>query len=897
MDLGCLDLGCLDLGCNPVTEKQSNESSSVDLQKKSGDCEESVMATTKFGKTKVSKETGQSTLNAVNKSTSQIRKPNRKGSSPLNWFPRKKTESYLKRKIRLLQEVGGMNSTLDETLCDSSPHYSRVLREKIAAREAAHKAMEARKAALVEASWCRILRAARIQSKEAELLLLKVEKNVEEAFEAATAMGVIMYDRPDCPQKAVEIESSSVNIGGTPTHTVTASFETAFDVDKQVAAAVKTACIRLANCPSSLNKDEFRDLLRKINQNPVISEADQELSEFSSECESDTGTELESEFQRDGSASEGSNNKMLDTGLRQRKCKDKGSPDIKFVKLVDMMLERLKCLQDNELASLATIVATCGLNAVLVEVENSKLSDPATMKYSNMESFKGQNMRKQVTTELPSLDKFLVKHMSRLEREVQEAKNTRKNEVEEGSGENQKGSENRVDHLNSNPTLLDTVPGLGSILVKHASNLEKEIQKAKSKSGIAFENEHEQLKNKKDVTELPSLDKFLVKHVSRLEREVQEAQNKRKGKPREVSKENKEGSVDRVDMNSNVTLSEATPGLGSILLKHSSKLEKEIAQAKKTSGEEFEEVNKKLRDKQHEPEVPSLDKCLVKHVSRLEREVQEAKSTRKTDPVETNTTANFDGVMDSSQDIANTSDMVNSSCINEKQVDKENIDSNTQGDGVKDETVKEKLEIENTEQSLVTKNMSRIERARLETLEAFSCQDGKNYSSLDKVLVKPVHRLEREKMQALALGRGYGIQKDQKKQGGTDVSDCESLDKVLVKHISRLEKEKIGLGKKEELVKVERRDLHNEKSVDGLDQILVKHQSRLEKEKLAFSQHLGDQIKPIESRREAMQRELQESWGGLSLGNSIRPHVSRLEREKAAWIKAEEEEQIQGRIE
>lgn len=54
-----------------------------------------------------------------------------------------------------------MTSTLDETLGDSNPHYSRVLREKIAAREAALTAMEARKAALVEASWCRILKASR----------------------------------------------------------------------------------------------------------------------------------------------------------------------------------------------------------------------------------------------------------------------------------------------------------------------------------------------------------------------------------------------------------------------------------------------------------------------------------------------------------------------------------------------------------------------------------------------------------------------------------------------------------------------------------------------------------------------------------------------------------------
>lgn len=54
-----------------------------------------------------------------------------------------------------------MNLTLDQTLESSNPHYSKVLKEKMAAKEAAHKAMEARRAALVEASWCRILKAAR----------------------------------------------------------------------------------------------------------------------------------------------------------------------------------------------------------------------------------------------------------------------------------------------------------------------------------------------------------------------------------------------------------------------------------------------------------------------------------------------------------------------------------------------------------------------------------------------------------------------------------------------------------------------------------------------------------------------------------------------------------------
>ncbi|KAI3956017.1 hypothetical protein MKW92_046820 [Papaver armeniacum] len=71
---------------------------------------------------------------------------------------------------------------------------------------------------------------------------------------------------------------------------------------------------------------------------------------------------------------------------------------------------------------------------------------------------------------------------------------------------------------------------------------------------------------------------------------------------------------------------------------------------------------------------------------------------------------------------------------------------------------------------------------------------------------------------------------------------------------------------------------------------MVKHQSRLEKEKFAAALSSGDQTKHSEVRRKALERELQDAWGGLSLGNSVRPHVSRLEREKAAWMKADQEE-------
>ncbi|KAK6916356.1 hypothetical protein RJ641_019217 [Dillenia turbinata] len=715
-----MDLGCLDLGCLTVQDKQGKDevldSTSSTNNRGSGGTE-SVIASFKFSKNKSPREAGQSTSSPLNKFTSQIKKPPHRKASPLNWYPRKKVESYLKRKIRLLQEVGGMNSTLDETLNDANPHYCRVEREKIAARQAARKAMEARKAAMVEASWCKILRAARIQCKEAEALLLKAEKSVAEAFEAATAVGVIMYDKADDPRKLCEVESSSVTKGGSTMHTIKASLETAFEVDKEVAAAVKSAFIKLANCPT-VKKEEFKDLLRKISENPDTDGNSSDVSELS-ECESDNGSEFDPQND-DGFVDEDSTSRMLSTESGQRKFRKKQLSD-KFntAKLVDMMLERLKCLQEDELASLATIVATCGLNAALAEVENHKehnfqfASDYTfnmaysssrrmssmgigNVKSSDLDSSNDGHMRKQqVESELPSLDKFLVKRMSKLEREVQEAKNTRKNMSEE-----------MVDY------------------VKKSDHRER------------------------DVEEVPSLDTFLVKHVSRLEREIEEARNRRK---------------------------------------------------------------------------------------------------------------------------------------NEKQSEKENINLNN-------------------------KALDNNDTVSAEVVETFSVPDGKMgvnelETSLDRILVKPMHKIEMEKMQALSLGIGE-IQRQQKKQGGSNTGTCEGLDKVLVKHVSRLEREKIALGSKEDEIRVNRRNVNTRIEAGeegGLDQVLVKHKSKLEREKMAAAaQELDEKPRTsVSQRREARERELQEAWRGLSLGKTseeagglhqvLVKHKSRLEREKMAAVQQQDE--------
>ncbi|KAI3413124.1 uncharacterized protein J3R85_016488, partial [Psidium guajava] len=667
----------------------------------------------------------------------------------------------------------------------------------MAARDAAHQAMEARKAALVEASWSRILQAARIHSKEAESLLQTAEKNAAEAFEAATAMGVIMYDTPNCSRQSTKIQASSVNGGGSTTHTVTASFETAFEVEREVAAAVKSAFIRLANCPS-FSKDEFRDLLQKISQNPDTGENNQELREFSSEYDSGSGSDFETASQKNAISSLYLNpNKPLE-GTRQRKNKRRQSLEkLTMAKLVEMMVERLKRLQEGELSSLATIVATRGLNAALAEIENGK--DPGgAAGFSNASAL-------------------------------------------------------------STSRRMSSSCGAAGFSNASALSISRRMSSsgAESAKNYNYQSFLDAQARKNQAPELPSLDKFLVKHKSKLEIEVEKAKSRKKlGNETvgsacitgEVSSEitstqNRSLEKDCGNAGVNAPSSESVPDFGSMLIKHSSKLEKEIAEMKRNRGKEYEPTlkgkNGVLSLAEDASGVPSLDKVLVKHGSRLEREVEEAKNRRKNRSVE--------------------------GCeMSSSYKESEEVDVNSVQDC---ETIgKENLDVRNI--------------AREETEE-----------SLDKILVKPLHRLEREKLQALSSRSNYEYQKHQKKRYGHNLDDCGSLDEILVKHVSTLEKEKMRTKSEEGFSVKTRSDAHLPVNAEGgLHQILVKHKSRLEREKIAAATQQEQINNDYVTRREARERELHEAWGGLGLGNSMKPHLSKLEREKAAWIKAEEEE-------
>ncbi|GAB2219331.1 hypothetical protein Drorol1_Dr00006966 [Drosera rotundifolia] len=705
MDLGCLDSGCVSLYDDKRVAADPSGSSADSPNSKSNP----------------SKDSPRSSGSAWSRFTSQIKKPSQRRTSPLNWFPRTKVDSYLNRKIKSLQEAGGMNSTLDETLGDSNPHYCRVEREKMAAREAARKAMEARKAAMVEASWCRILRAARIQSKEAETKLLNAEKNVAEALEAATAKGVIMYDTLDCPRKKFVLETPNLKGKASTTHTIRASFETAFDVDKQVASALKTAFVRLANSSPSSNREEFKDLLKRISEIPDTGDL-----EFSSEYDSDMELDSEEEAQYDELRSAKSSTPQVSTAkARRMSLKARQSPQKYNISyLVDMMFERLKCLQEDELASLATIVATSGLNAVLAEVESHRQYDQSSTTSGTSVNF---------ARKMPAYGAAAIRNSS-------------------------------IDFFMNGPTRKNLVE-----------------------------------------PEVPSLDKFLVKRMTKLEREREEARNSRKSGSTEAELINHEKSRISTD-----TLLD----LGSMLVKHSSTLEKEKVEMKRMPETRFKSGRSSRAKEEFSEAVPSLDKCLVKHVSRLEREVEEAKMRRDNafiviTPEEIRT---------------------NMSCS-----DKENYDVNKKA-------------------GLVDPNLA---------------ADRKGHEH---------EKTAEEKLCALGTGKWKARRK--KQQGENNDANCESLDKVLVKHVCRLEKEKMELQTMgEDSMKVRIKENANglHKADGGLDQILVKHRSRLEREKLSAAEHSEELPRSSVSRREARERELQEAWGGISLGNSMKPHVSRLE--------------------
>ena len=103
----------------------------------------------------------------------------------------------------------------------------------------------------------------RIPYMAAALELQKAEKKADEAMAAAAALGVHLGNGPRNPSLVSKPADLSSGSGGAANHNISATLETAFDVDKEVAAALKAALLRHT---SDLKDAELRNAMRLIKE-------------------------------------------------------------------------------------------------------------------------------------------------------------------------------------------------------------------------------------------------------------------------------------------------------------------------------------------------------------------------------------------------------------------------------------------------------------------------------------------------------------------------------------------------------------------------------------------------------------------------------------------------------
>jgi hypothetical protein len=665
----------------------------------------------------------------------------------------------------------------------------------------------------------------------------KAKLHATEAFEKARVLGVMMYDRPDCPNQQYEVESSA-QTGEKSTHKVTTSFQTGFEVDMEVAAALKKAFVKLANSPDSSNQEEFKELLWKISQNPdaidtdVNSEAERQLGDYNNEETDDF--KLNTKTFRTSTIPSDFNTANLEQ-----------SSD-----LVNIMLARIKALHEDELASLAVIVATSGLNAAL-QNDKGNYHEMKSVNYTAAGSHRSQSRRystaasfidmqgpKEVSSDLPSLDKFLVKHLSKLEREVKEAKEAGRKVASVKPVAQDIQSQLTGDNANA----LESASDLGSILVKSVSRREKEILEAKKSNG-RIDSSEGSYKGVQASTEESGYQKAQPEILCDSDLKMN-CDSRGSGEESNCIQACPVSSQE--DKENKILISHRLPPLGAKGNKGGKRLTR-IEAAKLEALKSFCSKDDSALDF-------GLDKVFVKPVNRLEME---------------------------------------------KKKSIEHGQSNMQKDPQKD--------CHNTAVSLdeiLVKRIPRLEREKMEYEKRNALGEGQRVlsndqrkygnnatssESLDQVLVKRVSRLEREKMEyekrnTLAEAK-TGVQTDKEKHGNNDKAS-HSLDKILVKHVSRLEKEKMEHEKKgdSDTLLVKKSDTRYADGAAGsLSDIFVRRPTKLEqaKQEAAAAEESATRIlNPAEERRRAREKKLLDAWGGEGLGSAVKPRLYKVEGEE-----------------
>lgn len=722
-----------------------------------------------------------------------VKTPYRK-RSPLNWFPRKKTESYLERKIKMLQEAEGMMASLDETLVCSNIHLPRVEREKRAVQAAAKEAMETRKAKLVEASWCRILEAARIPCKLASEELEKADKKASEALARAVALGVIMKNKYSSSKHSCEGEIPSSDEGSN--HIVTASFETAFEVEKEVAAAVKVAFGRLAHLPDTTltdaaGEDEGKCMVKSQDTAGVpcsdVIKIPKGLDKWTCSSEAETHPVCKLDSEEDISDSVKIKSEAFMATLNNKISKELPSPRDVSEDLVQLMLERMKFLSAEELTSLEQIVSTRGLSALLKEqnaeenanINGSTLADVLVKPVSRLEAEKAAASNS-------DLGSVLVKHTSRLEKELQEAKMSV-----------------RLKEHDKHPRELEQrAESLDQVLIKRVSRLERE-KLAAAANANEYEMQRTSVKSCKKDDGMPGLGDILRKQTPAM-------QNTRNVKSDIFNKENR-------DVKLISKISSGVKQIDSSALKH----DKNLVETVETAADNSDETNvqsalssdvqeSKISDsrfqgrgKEREEQIEGLDKVLVKKISRLEKEKLSAAANAKEFEAQRSSVVSCkeDQSMPGLGDILRkqTPSMQNTRNVKGETVNKENKDGRLRykiSSGIKQTST----------------GAPKHENTVVETVETAA-------DNCDRTNMKSDLSSSDEHGAKISEGRF------QKRGSIREKEQIEGLDKILVKKISRLEKEKLAAtenAKEFESQRISQRSCKEDCSIPGLGEILRK---------------------------------------------------------------------------
>ncbi|CAI5468250.1 unnamed protein product [Closterium sp. Yama58-4] len=597
------------------------------------------------------------------------------------------------------QEEVGPQPPLEQLLIPSK--LGRLEREKQEAAMAAKRASQLRQVALVEASWCRILDAAGIPSVGALEVASKAEDEAHDAVVEAAKLGVILdhavtsRSRSGSPRAAAagssafsaaaaaaaasaeddELMAASALAGALSSRDVIlTSVSTAQAVEKEVVLAVMKALSRVGNIRAADGIVDFVDWEVKEGDER---EGEEEVRGREGGCvkvgKGDGGGETgedgkeagEEKGTRTGEAGEGEDaegkagelgvekeelvsdenesqghaiikGEAAEASLEEKGEKEEGEEEMDVPAVI---AERVLALNRNQRTALAAIVASRGMvNGLLQGLRNGR-----------RQSFSASASRRQSLAALSQIG-----GTGEAGSALAGAGTSRVVGVAGGTGEAEKaersvaqGKEAGVGGSSGGKAETNNGSGdLGSILVKKLSRLERE------KAAAVEERKREEEERRKAKTEKKGGESVSgvnvgwgaeglgsgIKHVSRIDRELaaaREAERKAQGRGAGAAASGGAGGA-RVGRRERVEVG-SVPSLDSMLVKGKSRLQREKEEAAEAAKAAWGSTGGKStgsgvaagkgagrRERVEVGSVPGLDSMLVvRHKSKLEREMEE----------------------------------------------------------------------------------------------------------------------------------------------------------------------------------------------------------------------------------------------------------------------------------